>query len=109
LIVKVRAGATLEVIRDAASLEPETAGLWGRIQTEFHENQRAIVRSLLDKDALAPGLDVDSATDILWALNHPSLYWLLTHDRGWSPQRYEQWLAELFIAQLLPRTPSRDR
>jgi AcrR family transcriptional regulator len=106
LIVKRRAGAILDVIRDAASSDPDIAALWTRIQTEFHENQRAIVQSIADKRALATGLDVASATDILWGLNHPSLYSLLAHERGWSAERYERWLADLFCTQLLGRNSS---
>jgi AcrR family transcriptional regulator len=104
LIVKTRAGAILEVIRDAASSDPEIAALWARIQTEFHDNQHAIVQSIADKHALAPGLDVASATDVMWALNHPSLYSLLAGERDWSAERYERWLADLFCAQLLRRS-----
>jgi AcrR family transcriptional regulator len=100
-IVKVRAGALLEVIRGAASGDPDIGALWSRIQAEFHDNQRAVVQSIADKGALAGGLDVAGATDILWALNHPSLYALLAGERGWSPKRYEQWLGDLFCAQLL--------
>lgn len=103
LIVKTRAGALLDVIRDAASSDPDIAELWARIQTEFHDNQRAIVQSIADKRALAIGLDVASATDILWALNHPTLYSLLARERQWSAERYERWLADLFCAQLLAR------
>jgi AcrR family transcriptional regulator len=99
--VKVRAGAMLEVIRSAAPSDPDIAALWARIQTEYHDNQRAVVRSLADKGALAAGLDVAGATDILWALNHPSLYALLTGERGWSPARYERWLGDLMCSQLL--------
>jgi AcrR family transcriptional regulator len=99
--VKVRAGAILEVIREAASADPDIAALWARIQTEFHDNQRAIVQSLADKGALAAGLDVADATDILWTLNHPNLYALLAGARGWSPERYEHWLGDLLCSQLL--------
>lgn len=100
-IVKERAGAILEVIRSAAPADPDIGSLWARIQTEFHDNQRAIVKSIADKRALAPGLTVAGATDILWALNHPSLYGLLVGERGWSPDRYEQWLGDLLCKQLL--------
>lgn len=109
LAVKTRAGAILEVIRDAASSDPEIAVLWGRIQTEFHQNQRAVVQSIAAKHALATGLDVASATDILWALNHPTLYSLLARERHWSTKRYERWLADLFCAQLLRETPEPKR
>jgi AcrR family transcriptional regulator len=99
--VKVRAGAMLEVIRSAAPADPDIGALWARIQTEFHDNQRTIVQSIADKRALAAGLDVSGATDILWALNHPTLYALLMGERGWSPERYEQWLGDLLCSQLL--------
>jgi AcrR family transcriptional regulator len=101
LVVKTRVGPMLDVIRSAASADPEIASLWARIQTEFHDNQRAIVHSLADKQALAAHLDVARATDILWALNHPNLYMLLAGERDWPSGRYEQWLGDLICSQLL--------
>jgi AcrR family transcriptional regulator len=101
LTVKTRAGRMLDVIRSAASADPEIGSLWARIQTEFHDNQRAIVQSIADKHALAAHLDVASATDILWALNHPNLYMLLAGDRDWSPEHYERWLGDLLCSQIL--------
>ena len=100
-IVKERAGALMEILRDAASADPELAALWNRIQAEFYDNQRSIVEVLHQKDALRPGLDVGQATDILWTLNHPNLYWLLVGDRGWTPAKYEEWLADALCSQLL--------
>jgi AcrR family transcriptional regulator len=100
-VVKERAGALMEVIRGAAPADPEIAALWQRIQTEFHDNQRSIVATLARDGALKPGLDEAAATDILWALNHPSLYSLLATERGWTPERYEAWLGDLLRAQLL--------
>lgn len=100
-IVKERAGSLLEILRSAAPTDPELDALWQRIQTEFYENQRSIVESLQQKSALRPGLDLARATDILWTLNHPSVYWLLVTDRGWSPEQYEEWLAGAFCSELL--------
>lgn len=106
-LVKVRAGALLKVIRSAASAEPETAQLWARIQKEFYENQRAIVKALAAKDAIRPGLGVDRAADILWTLNHPDVWHLLVGERGWTPEEYEQWFGDSACSQLLaePRGP----
>lgn len=100
-MVKVRAGALMEVIRSAAPADPDIGALWNRIQTEFHANQRSIVEILHEKNALSPGLDVDRATDILWTLNHPSLYWLLVNERGWTPEQFEEWLGDTLCSQLL--------
>jgi AcrR family transcriptional regulator len=102
-VVKVRIARVLEVIRSAAPIDPDIAALWGRIQTEFHANQRTIVESLDGKRALSPGQDVDRAADILWTLNHPSLWQLLVEERGWTPEEYEQWLADTACSQLLRR------
>jgi AcrR family transcriptional regulator len=104
-VVKVRAGATMHVISNAAASDPAIGELWTRIQTEFHANQRAVVQSLADKRALKDELDVDTAADILWALNHPTIYRLLAAERSWPPERYEQWMTDLLCSQLL-RTPA---
>jgi AcrR family transcriptional regulator len=98
---KLRIGATVDVIRAAAAGDPEIAALWARIQTEYHANQRAIVERLDQKDALRSGLGVDRAADILWAINHPSIWQLLVGERGWTPDEYERWSADLACAQLL--------
>jgi AcrR family transcriptional regulator len=100
-VVKLRIAGVLEVIRSAAPIDPDIGALWSRIQKEFHANQRVIVESLHDKGALQPGLDVDRAADILWTLNHPSLWQLLVDERGWSPEEYERWCADTACEQLL--------
>jgi AcrR family transcriptional regulator len=99
--VKERAGALMEVIGSAASSDAEIGALWQRIQDQFYENQLAIVKSLDRKGALREELDVAAAADILWTLNHPSLHRLLVGERGWSPERYENWLAGVLCSELL--------
>jgi len=100
-VAKLRIGAIFEVIQSAARVDPDIEELWGRIQTEYHANQRVIVESVDAKKALLPGLAVDRAADILWTLNHPSLWQLLVGERGWTPEDYEQWCGDLACAQLL--------
>lgn|SRR5512146_665220 len=106
-VVKERAGGLLAVIRDAASVDAEIDALWQRIEREFRANQRSVVELLHEQGALRAGLDVERAADVLWALNHPSLWWLLVGERGWSGDEYEAWLADLHSAQLLaPSDPT---
>ena len=100
-LVRARVGPLLQVVRRAASADPEVDELWTRIQAEFYDNQRSVVEVLHEKKALKPGLDVARATDILWTLNHPDLYWLLVNERGWTPDQHEEWLADLLCEQLL--------
>jgi AcrR family transcriptional regulator len=106
-VVKERIGATLEVIRSAAYADEDIGGLWDRIQTDFHDNQRGIVESL--GPALRPELDVASATDILWTLNHPNVCQLLVDERGWTWEQWERWFLDAARAQLLQEREDRGR
>jgi AcrR family transcriptional regulator len=98
---KARIGAVAEVIRTAAPTDPEIEALWNRIQTDYHANQRAVVERLDEGRALQPGLDVDRAADILWTLNHPTVWQLLVRERGWTAEQYEEWAASVAASQLL--------
>jgi AcrR family transcriptional regulator len=107
--VKERIGGMLVVLREAAPVDPDAGVLWALIQTDFHDNQRAIVRSL-PAGALRADLDETTATDLLWTLNHPDVWQLLVVERGWTPDRFEAWFADAACAQLLtPRKPRRGR
>ncbi len=99
--VKERAGGLLAVLRGAAPSDPEIAELLARIQSDFYDNQTAVVRSLDEKHALRDDLDVTRATDVLWTLNHPDVWQLLVRERGWTPDEYERWFAAAAVAQLL--------
>jgi AcrR family transcriptional regulator len=99
--VRSRIGPVLKVIRDAAPVDPEIDELWARMQSDFLENQRGIIRSLHRTKALRPGLGIASATDVMWTLNHPTVFLLLTYERGWTLNRYVRWLGDSLCLQLL--------
>jgi AcrR family transcriptional regulator len=99
-LVKERAGGLLRVIRDGAPGDPDVAALWERIQTEFYDNQRAVIETI-PRRALRRGLDAEGAADILWTLNHPDVWQLLVGRQGWTPDRFERWFADTVCEQLL--------
>jgi AcrR family transcriptional regulator len=99
--VKERLALLTEVLAGAASADPDAAALHERMQREFYENQRTVLESIDAKGALAEDLGLDRAADLLWTLNHPASYLLLTRDRGWTADEYEQWLADVTVDQLL--------
>jgi AcrR family transcriptional regulator len=99
--VKQRVGALIEVVRVAARSDPEIDARWRLIQDQFMEIQRMVAESLAAKGALRAGLDVDDAAEMIWMVNHASVYYLAVFERGWSDDQYERWLADAFIHQLL--------
>ncbi len=100
--IRERTAAVAEVVRQAAPADEQIAALWERFQRELYEvGMRGVVETLERDGALA--VDRTRATDLMWTLVHPDLYQLLVRQRGWSPERYEQWLAETLRQQLLRR------
>lgn len=98
---KTRMGNLIEVIRAAAPTDPATGALWRRIHSDFHANLRRVVETLYESGALRPELDVDKATDLLWAINFSNVWHLLVGERGWPPEEYERWVYETSCFALL--------
>ncbi|HEX6508506.1 MAG TPA: TetR/AcrR family transcriptional regulator, partial [Chloroflexota bacterium] len=62
---------------------------------------RGVAESLVDKGALAAGITVDEAVDLIGTLSDGEVYRILVFERGWASERYERWLASLLISSLL--------
>jgi AcrR family transcriptional regulator len=101
---KDRTGDVMRIVRHAALADAAIADLWQRIETEFRTVLHGFAQRLDELGALATGIDVTAATDILWTLNHPDTWYLLVHRCGWTADRYEQWIGDTLLAQLLAHT-----
>ena len=101
--VKERIGPLLRVIREGGAVDRQVAVLWARIQSDFHDNQLGIVKTLAATDALREGLEEARAADLLWTLNHPDVWHLLVGERGWDGDEWEAWFRETSIWLLLGR------
>jgi AcrR family transcriptional regulator len=88
-------------LRDAASTEPEAKEVWQEISNRRAANMRKFVTDIRDAGGLRSDLSISDAADTVWATNSPELFVLLTIERGWSPTRYERWLADSWRRLLL--------
>jgi len=88
-------------LRDASSTEPEAKAVWQEISNRRAMNMRKLVGQLQESGRLRAGLSINDAADTVWVTNSPEVYVLLTADRGWSPRRYERWLADSWRRLLL--------
>ena len=88
-------------LRDASATEPDAAQVWREISARRAANMRKLARDLAGAGGLRAGLSIDEAADIIWATNSSELYVLLTAERGWSPDRYQHWLADTWRRLLL--------
>ncbi len=99
--VHERSADVAEIVRGAATADPEIASLLRQRGALRLRDMRTVVESLAGKHALVPGMTIDQAMDLLWALTAADLYRLLVVERGWPPSQYERWLASSLIQSLL--------
>src|SRR5215472_1060406 len=89
------------VIRDAAASDPEARAVWAELQAERLKGMTVFARALHDDGHLRPGVSADEARDVLWTCNSAELFQLLVLERGWPPERYGRWVAEVLISSLI--------
>lgn len=61
---------------------------------------RQIVEKLRKEGTLRPGLDLQTAADLLWSLTSLRTWEDLVLARGWTPQQYEKRMTELLLEAL---------
>jgi AcrR family transcriptional regulator len=89
-----RSEVVADILRTASGADPKLSREWKRWQDGHLSAVGAVAQSLVKRKALRRGLDVQSATDILYAVGGPETFRQLVRERGWTPERYEGWLAD---------------
>ncbi|MEU6393895.1 helix-turn-helix domain-containing protein [Streptomyces sp. NPDC046939] len=95
-----RAGDIITLVREAGRSEPELAAFY-RDSRGRADTARIQVFSTWSADVLRHGLDIQSATDVYGALCNIDVYTELAVERGWSPDRIEQWWRQALVRELL--------
>ena len=101
--VNSRTAPIYRILADAANSDPDAAALLEDQNRQRQAGQGRIARSLARAGALRPGLRERDAVDLIYALLSPEVYRLLVLDRGWPPERYQRWLTQTVIDQVLPQ------
>lgn len=99
--VSARAGALIVAFEDAAAADPDTAELWRQAEGRRREDYRRFVAALAAIGPLREGVDVESATDGLWAIVTPRLGQHLIA-LGWPTEQSAAWISQAVSALLLP-------
>ena len=102
--VMERTAAMQQVIRSAATVDPEAAQILAKTDRERAAGQANIARGLVERGALPQDIDEAQALDVIYTLMSPQVYHVLVGERGWDADRYEQWLARTMCSTLLNRT-----
>ena len=87
-----RSSAIMYVLATAAQVDAEAGQLMEEIRRQRHTGQSRIVDALCALDAVDTSLEYRDAVDLIYVALSPDVHRILTVERDWSADRYEQWV-----------------
>lgn len=89
------------VLQEAAVHSPELAEIRDEIADRRASNMRLFARDLAATGQLRPVQSLNELADVVWSMNSAEYFALLVVQRGWSPQRFQDWLTETWCRLFL--------
>lgn len=101
--------AMFDLLRGAGVVAPELAKLQQQRERLRYKKEEGMIGFLRDSGSLRPDIDHQTARDVFWMLTGGDVYRMLVHERGWSPQQYQDWLADTLVHSLLKAKRGKSR
>ncbi|WP_431955097.1 TetR/AcrR family transcriptional regulator [Nocardia lijiangensis] len=90
-----------KVIETAAAIDPEVAAMWPADHADpRYTVQLRTATALMTKPGARQDVSAEFAADLLYGLLSTELFLLLVRGRGWSAQRWEDWVYRTLLPQL---------
>ena len=93
--------AAFDLLQGAGVVAPELAKLQRDRESLRYDGVESVITFLRKSAKLRPGLSHRAARDIFWMLTGGDVYRMLVRERGWSPLKYQHWLADALVKLLL--------
>jgi len=101
--IGVRLAPVQLALAEAALTDPECAALKAELSARRAANMRLFAADLRATGELRTDLTDDEVADIIWSMNGAEYWVLMVDDRGWSHQRFGEFLADAWARLLLTR------
>ena len=88
-------------LREASAADEQLAAVWREITDRRAANMRLLAADLAAAGGLRGDLSLDEIADIIWTMNGSEYYAQLVIDRGWSVERFSEWLCDAWCRLLL--------
>lgn len=95
-----RVAAITDMVATAVASDAEIAQLWPDGERPRLQVHTTVAEAMVTKPGARAGITAETAADILFALLSPALYLLFVQERGWPPERWQQWTFDTLRAQL---------
>lgn len=94
--------AVSEIMSDAAKIEQDFDRILQKLNKQRLEHMTLAIQQFAANGPFRNEMDGEYARDTVWTLTSPDVFLLLTRDRGWTKEKYANWLADMLIQALLP-------
>jgi hypothetical protein len=101
--IGARVGELFSALETAATTEPTAQALFATLSAQRRDGARVVIDAIAARGALRRPLTRSEAVDVAWLFSDPLMYRRLVGASGWSPRRFERWLAQSLQEQLLRR------
>ena len=89
----------MNALREAGATDPDCAALHAELSDRRAGNMRLLAAELRTTGEVRPDLSDDDVADLVWSLNSPEFFGLVT-SRGRTPEQYASQVADLLIRAL---------
>jgi AcrR family transcriptional regulator len=96
-----RSSPLYRVLVAAADSDQELRDVLDGMEARRLHGLAGLAAQLAESRALRSDLSVDDARDVIWTLCSTPVHDLLVRERGWTSQRYRDWLAAALKRELL--------
>lgn len=108
LVARQHRSAKVQIlIRDGRHTDETLATVWQELLAERLTGMSMLGRHLIDSGQLRDEIELAQVRDVLWTYTAVELYELLVLERGWSVDRYAEWLGQAIVGALI-QPASRD-
>ncbi|MDP1715460.1 MAG: helix-turn-helix domain-containing protein [Anaerolineales bacterium] len=97
-----RVAPIFDIMRVAAKTEPDISEMFQIILNARVQGMMTFVNALMKNGPLREGLIPEEAAETVWALTSGEVYILFITNRGWTENKYKQWMVNALEKLLLP-------
>jgi AcrR family transcriptional regulator len=102
-LIQERLAPLFDVLREGARTDPDLKAYQDELSERHLGHMRAFAAHLAAVGGLGDGLSIEMAGDVIWIMTSVEFFLLCVRERSWTPDFFEQWLADALKRLLLPR------
>ncbi|MFB4304750.1 TetR/AcrR family transcriptional regulator [Actinomadura sp. GTD37] len=100
-----RQAEVMIALAGAATADPDAAAIWRKNTEDRRRGMTMFATELAATGRLRPDHDVESAADVLFLAMDVTNYDWLVRERGWTPERFQNWYVDTVAAAILDLPP----